>query len=85
VNYRRLSFRCLCGSTASAVRRVVLTSDHQLALAWRCRACKKPVSVLLPLSECWRNCPAPRTAASAPASAEEEDRRFLRSVGIESL
>ena len=85
MKYRRLRFRCQCGAIVSMIRRVELTSDHQLGLTWRCNTCKKPGTAVVPLSECWRNCPQAGEAATAQSKDDEEaDRRFLRSVGIES-
>src|SRR5579864_3490756 len=65
---RLLALKCECGQRATRIREIGFTADHQLVALWRCSGCKRPVSFVKPLSECWRECPA--------AVSREEKREF---------
>ena len=86
--FKALALRCQCGRPPLRIKEIGLTADHQLAVYWHCGACRRPVCAVKPLNECWAECPQDGAAGSTPLlpAADEhtsEDRRFLRSLGVE--
>ena|SRR5579859_322142 len=91
--FKALSLRCQCGRSPLRIKEIGLTADHELAVYWHCTTCQRPVYAVKPLSECWVDCPTKDSPgvplflqAAEEAGAEdpgEEDRKFLRSVGVE--
>ena len=86
--FKSLSLRCQCGRVPLRIKEIGLTADHELAVYWHCTTCQRPVYAVKALSECWLDCPT-KDASGAPLLLEAsvdhgaEDRKFLRSVGVE--
>jgi hypothetical protein len=51
--YKALVSSCECGRSAASIKEVILTSDRQLLLRWRCPGCRKMVHAFKPLADCW--------------------------------
>ena len=88
MSFKALSLRCQCGRSPLRIQEIGLTANHELAVLWHCTTCLRPVYAFKPLSECWVDCPiedSPGAPVSLQAAEDpgEEDRKFLRSVGVE--
>ena len=86
MNYQTLLLPCKCGRPTSRFREVGFTADHQLVLHWRCTKCKRHAYVLMPLADCWRDCPNHEDLEGktevGPEVISETDERFLHNLGI---
>jgi hypothetical protein len=86
MKYQTLLVRCKCGRPTTRLRNVGFTADHQLVLHWRCKKCKRYAYVLMPLAECWRDCPRHEDLEGRTEVSEEViseiDERFLHELGI---
>ena len=84
MKYRRLPLACRCGGVPKRILGVGFSSTHDLVIEWRCPRCGKNVSIMKPLSDCWRDCfteagdlPVAEVTMDTP-----NDRKFLHSLGI---
>jgi hypothetical protein len=86
MNYRHLPLQCACGEVPEHISEVGFTDDHQLAIHWWCTRCKRLVHTCKSLVECWRACPGAENSLETRLDnlpgCEEEDSRFLRSIGV---
>jgi len=87
MEYRRLPLTCGCGCVPKQISGVGLSSTHELVIEWRCPRCRRNVSLVKALSDCWRDCFVEESANTPKASNDAmtetpDDRRFLHSVGI---
>jgi hypothetical protein len=87
MEYRRLPVSCECGCVPKVTSGVGLSSTHELVIQWRCPRCRRNVSIVKALSDCWRDCfieePAKVAQANAyPTTETRDDRKFRHSVGI---
>ena len=86
MKYQTLLLHCKCGRPTTGLRDVGLTPDHQLVMHWRCTKCKRHAYVLMPLADCWRNCPHDEDLEGKTEASEEviseTDERFLHNLGI---
>jgi hypothetical protein len=87
MQYRRLPLTCGCGGAPKHISGVGLSSAHELVLEWRCPHCHRNVSVVMSLSDCWRECFTEAPANTAKSNANltvdtPDDRRFLHSIGV---
>lgn len=87
MKYRKLSVICECGRTASQMKWVGCSEDHQLLLGWYCPRCGRAVTAARPLADCWRDCPMENSLktevpVSVPAVSTLEDKKFLHSLGV---
>jgi hypothetical protein len=62
MEYRALPVFCQCGQPPLRITHVGLTADHQLLIGWWCIGCQRMVQATRFLSECWRECPKPKSA-----------------------
>ena len=87
MEYRRLPLACECGGEPKSISAVGFSSQRELVVHWRCPRCRKNLCVVMPLSDCWRECfpgAAGNTSKSkdAPNIETPDDRRFLHSIGV---
>ena len=87
LRFRRLPLACECGRVPSHLTSVGLTSAHDLVIYWTCPACRQPVYLIKPLTDCWRACPGDRASSEdGPARRACEfrpgDVRFLHSIRV---
>jgi hypothetical protein len=89
MRFRHLPLRCdECGSnTPTWIRRIGLTSQHQLLVHFWCGACKRDIYQVFALSDCWRECPKSEDGLTVgqlitDCMMREPDIQFLRSVGV---
>jgi hypothetical protein len=86
MEYRKLPLSCECGGEPKSISAVGFSSLHDLVIRWRCPRCRKNLSVIIPLSDCWRECPgvsphAPKSNATLTVDSPD-DQQFLRSIGV---
>jgi hypothetical protein len=87
---KQLPLRCddYGSDTPIEIRRVCLTSLHQILVHFRCGACKRDVYLVFALSECWRECPESEDESTVGElitfddMMREPDIKFLRSMGV---
>jgi hypothetical protein len=87
MEYRRLPLSCRCGCVPKHISGVGLSSAHELVIEWRCPRCRRNVSIVKALSDCWRDCsikePSETPQADAyPTTETPDDWRFLHSLGV---
>jgi hypothetical protein len=89
MEYKHLPLTCHCGEIPFHIEEVGFTEDHQLVVHWWCTKCQRVVYVSKPLTDCWRECPAPSAhlkVAAPPFAAKPaygaEDIQFLGAMGI---
>jgi len=87
MQYRRLPLSCRCGCVPKLISGVGLSSTHELVVEWRCPLCRRNVSIVKALSDCWRDCFIEESAETPKADAyptteTPDDRRFLHSLGV---
>jgi hypothetical protein len=85
MEYQELPLSCECGTAPKRILSVGLSIAHELVIQWRCSVCRKGVCVVMPLSECWRDCPTPVSVAVAnflPTVETPDDLMFLHSLGV---
>jgi hypothetical protein len=81
---KKLLLQCACGRPTSRIRQIGLTAEHELLVAWWCRACKRHVYAAKRLADCLLECPPRESADDLPEAMEvtSSDAQFLRSLGI---
>jgi hypothetical protein len=87
MKFKKVSFLCECGQSASRIDEVGLTTAHQLVIRWWCMACKRDIFVVKSLSDYWGDCPEEEESGDAqpplrPEDAAVSDVQFLRMLGI---
>jgi hypothetical protein len=89
MGFRQLSLSCAhcVGNTLIRLRRIGLTSQHQLVVHFWCGACKRNNYFVKALSDCWRECPKSEVELTVGELRtdnimQEPDAQFLRSLGV---
>jgi hypothetical protein len=86
MRFQPLALNCECGLRPLRVRQVGLTPQHQLVVLWWCPNCRRNISVVKDLADCWRDCPKPEdfqeTAPVDAAGSPAEDTDFLHRLGV---
>jgi len=89
MSYRHLPLICECGQVPARILEIGFTTGHELVIHFWCSKCNRVYFFSKPLTECWRECPQPKTRhAIAPPKASEptaDDARFLHSMGVTFL
>jgi hypothetical protein len=81
MSYRPLPLSCYCGEIPDRILEVGFTSDKHMVVHFWCSACSRVLFVTKTLEECAGECPPP-DADFVMYSQDEEDARFLQSLGI---
>ena len=87
MEYRRLPLTCKCGSVLKHISGVGFSSTHELVIEWRCPRCRRNVSIVKALSDCWRDCFSEEPSVTPQSTADltlgtPGDQRFLHSIGV---
>ena len=83
MSYRPLPLACFCGEVPDRILEVGFTSDKHVVIHFWCSSCSRVLFVTKTLDECEKECPPP-DADFVMYSQDDEDARFLQSLGIAS-
>ena len=81
MSYRPLPLACFCGEVPDRILEVGFTSDKHVVIHFWCSSCSRVLFVTKTLGECENECPPP-DGDFVMYSQDEEDARFLQSLGI---
>jgi hypothetical protein len=92
---KTLVLKCECGGSSSSIRELGLTAERELLMIWVCPECERQAYEVMPLADCWRDCPSgdqsdngealDQMLQTAMQDVQERDARFLQSLGVEPI